>query len=197
MRTHLFTALMATSILTATPLAAQETITYEYDALGRLVEVVTDGGPADNVTSGYTYDKAGNRTLVAASDSTTPTPIPTPTIGCNITILDSYVDGGVAIGDIVSHTAYLVSATGTCTGAVVTYATQNGTATSPTNYTATSGTLTLTSDPALQGVTVNGIRLTNTIPRTFFSNFSSTTPGVTFTDAQASIVIESGIGGNF
>ena len=71
-------AIIIGSILAAAPVAAQETIIYEYDALGRLVEVVTDGGPADNVTSGYTYDKAGNRTLVAVSNSTTPAPSPTP-----------------------------------------------------------------------------------------------------------------------
>lgn len=211
------TTLLATSILTATPLAAQETITYQYDALGRLVEVSTDGGPADNVNSDYTYDKAGNRTLVAVSGAAggapapdpapnptpdpdpeptpdpTPPPPPPPAINCSIAILDSFVDG-VAAGDIVSHTAYVISATGTCNGAVITYATQNGTGSSPTNYTATSGTLTLGSNPGLQGVTINGIRLTTTVARTFRLNFASTTPGVTFTDAQALITIESGSG---
>ena len=41
--------------------AASETVTYSYDALGRLVGVSTSGGPNDGVGVGTTYDPAGNR----------------------------------------------------------------------------------------------------------------------------------------
>jgi YD repeat-containing protein len=48
---------------------AGSTIQYTYDALGRLVKTVNQGGPNDQVTSDYAYDKAGNRTNVNVSNS--------------------------------------------------------------------------------------------------------------------------------
>ncbi len=41
--------------------AAAETTTYSYDAKGRLTKVEHAGGPADRVTSTYTFDAADNR----------------------------------------------------------------------------------------------------------------------------------------
>lgn len=43
---------------------AQETVKYEYDALGRLVKVNNTEGPNKGTTTTYTLDKAGNRTNV-------------------------------------------------------------------------------------------------------------------------------------
>jgi len=43
---------------------ASETITYTYDARGRLVKVVRSGSVNNNVTANYSYDKADNRTNV-------------------------------------------------------------------------------------------------------------------------------------
>ncbi|MGN6850702.1 MAG: hypothetical protein ACTHJK_14705 [Sphingomicrobium sp.] len=43
---------------------ATETITYTYDARGRLIEVVHSGTVNNNVVSNYSYDKADNRTNV-------------------------------------------------------------------------------------------------------------------------------------
>lgn len=42
---------------------AAETITYTYDARGRLVKVVHTGSVNNNVTTNYTYDDQNNRTL--------------------------------------------------------------------------------------------------------------------------------------
>jgi YD repeat-containing protein len=42
---------------------AAETITYTYDARGRLVRVVHSGTVNSNVTTNYTYDDQNNRTL--------------------------------------------------------------------------------------------------------------------------------------
>lgn len=42
---------------------AAETITYTYDARGRLIKVEHSGTVNDNVVSNYVYDKADNRTL--------------------------------------------------------------------------------------------------------------------------------------
>lgn len=41
-----------------------ETITYTYDALGRLVQVVRTGSVNNNVQATYTLDPAGNRVTV-------------------------------------------------------------------------------------------------------------------------------------
>lgn len=45
----------------ATPVAAEESVTYTYDALGRLVKAETAGGPNDQLKHQTTYDPAGNR----------------------------------------------------------------------------------------------------------------------------------------
>jgi YD repeat-containing protein len=42
---------------------AAETITYGYDARGRLVRVIHNGSVNNNVSTNYAYDKADNRTL--------------------------------------------------------------------------------------------------------------------------------------
>lgn len=41
---------------------AAETVTYRYDARGRLVKVERAGSVNNNVNTVYTYDKADNRT---------------------------------------------------------------------------------------------------------------------------------------
>lgn len=43
---------------------ASETITYKYDARGRLVRVERSGDVNNNVAANYSYDKADNRTNV-------------------------------------------------------------------------------------------------------------------------------------
>lgn len=43
---------------------AAETVTYTYDAKGRLVKVVHTGTVNNGVTTDYTHDKADNRTKV-------------------------------------------------------------------------------------------------------------------------------------
>jgi hypothetical protein len=42
---------------------ASETITYKYDARGRLVQVNRAGTVNNNVVTNYVYDKADNRAL--------------------------------------------------------------------------------------------------------------------------------------
>ena len=55
-------------------LSSAETVSYSYDARGRLVGVQRAGGINDNVLTQYTYDKANNRRSVATSGSTNATP---------------------------------------------------------------------------------------------------------------------------
>ena len=72
-----FHRLIGSSILVLTAAAggahAQETTTYQYDALGRLVQASASRG-SSSATSSYTLDAAGNRTNVAVVASGTPTP---------------------------------------------------------------------------------------------------------------------------
>ena len=56
-------AVIAIAALTGLAIAAaSETVTYSYDARGRLVGVKHSGTENNNVQSNYTYDKADNRT---------------------------------------------------------------------------------------------------------------------------------------
>lgn len=41
---------------------AAETVTYKYDALGRLIQTTKSGGPANGQQTKTKYDPAGNRT---------------------------------------------------------------------------------------------------------------------------------------
>jgi len=51
---------------------ATETITYSYDARGRLVKVERKGSVNNNVTANYSYDKADNRTNVNVTSPNAP-----------------------------------------------------------------------------------------------------------------------------
>lgn len=68
-------SLAIAAILAATGSAnAAETITYTYDAKGRLVKVVRTGTVNNNVTTEYEHDKADNRTKVKTTNSPNPPP---------------------------------------------------------------------------------------------------------------------------
>jgi YD repeat-containing protein len=66
-REHVNTGAKILFVLTALGAAAlayaTETITYSYDARGRLIRVVHNGSVNSNVSTNYAYDKADNRTL--------------------------------------------------------------------------------------------------------------------------------------
>lgn len=53
---------------------AAETITYSYDARGRLVQVNHSGSVNNNVVTNYSYDKADNRTNKTTAGSSNPPP---------------------------------------------------------------------------------------------------------------------------
>jgi phage baseplate assembly protein W len=50
--------------------SAAETVTYTYDAKGRLVKVTHTGTTNNNVETQYTYDKANNRKTTTTTGST-------------------------------------------------------------------------------------------------------------------------------
>ena len=49
-------------LLSATPALSTETVTYTYDAKGRLTKVVCTGSVNNNVTVEYEHDRVDNRT---------------------------------------------------------------------------------------------------------------------------------------
>jgi YD repeat-containing protein len=53
---------------------ATETITYQYDAKGRLIKVIRTGTINNGVTSEYAHDKADNRSQVKVTGSPNPPP---------------------------------------------------------------------------------------------------------------------------
>lgn len=60
--------------LISVPATAAETITYAYDAKGRLVKVVRTGTVNNNVTVDYEHDKANNRVRLKTTNSPNPPP---------------------------------------------------------------------------------------------------------------------------
>lgn len=65
---------LITLLLLGAAAYAAETVTYTYDARGRLKQVAHSGSVNNNITSNYVYDKADNRT----NKSTTGSPNPPP-----------------------------------------------------------------------------------------------------------------------
>lgn len=68
------TGLLLTLIAMASPALAAETITYRYDARGRLVKVERTGTVNNGVTTEYGLDKADNRTVKTTTGSSNPSP---------------------------------------------------------------------------------------------------------------------------
>ena len=59
----------AVLLMTAAPAAATETITYSYDARGRLVQVARTGTVNNGVTTTHQYDRADNRVVKTTTGS--------------------------------------------------------------------------------------------------------------------------------
>ena len=55
-----------------TPALSAETVTYTYDALGRLVKATNSGTVNNNQVRSFCYDKAGNRIQYVSNGSGTP-----------------------------------------------------------------------------------------------------------------------------
>ncbi|HEX8300541.1 hypothetical protein [Sphingomonas sp.] len=61
--------LIGVAAVLATAAIASETITYTYDAKGRVVKVEHSGSVNDNLTANYTFDKADNRKNLTVTGS--------------------------------------------------------------------------------------------------------------------------------
>ena len=62
------------ALFASVPASAAETITYSYDARGRLIQVQRTGTVNNGVTTSYAVDKADNRTTKTTSGSPNPPP---------------------------------------------------------------------------------------------------------------------------
>jgi hypothetical protein len=122
---------------------ASETLSYNYDARGRLVEVDHSGSVNDGIATSYTLDNADNRTSMTVGEPTPPPP-PAPSFAIsNATI----TEGGSLV--------FTVTKTGSTSSSLsVDYATSNGTAAAGSDYTAKSGTLTFTSTQTSKTISV-------------------------------------------
>jgi YD repeat-containing protein len=68
--------LCAPLLALSTAAAATETVTYTYDAKGRLVKVERSGTVNNGVTTSYIHDKADNRSNVTVTGSPNNSPPP-------------------------------------------------------------------------------------------------------------------------
>jgi len=118
---------------------ASETITYTYDALGRVTGVAHAGSVNNALQSAITYDAAGNRSNY------------TITGGATVPSL-SIADASVTEGGNLVFTVTRAGATGIAIS--VNYATANGTAVAGSDYTAASGTLTFAVGETSKTITV-------------------------------------------
>ncbi len=67
MRSNFRWLILAGGLAVAAAAYATETITYTYDARGRLISVSHSGTVNNNVVSNYTYDAADNRNQVTTA----------------------------------------------------------------------------------------------------------------------------------
>jgi YD repeat-containing protein len=144
-----------------------QNLNYTYDELGRLREVHYTG---PNKRRCYAYDAAGNRVSVhqAASGATT------------FAVIDEIADEGetLLIG---------VTRSGATGGShEISYATANGTATSPADYAAASGTLFFGPGEMTKNVSIATVfdAVNNEPTETLFLNISAPNCGATITDSQ-------------
>lgn len=171
---------------------AEETVTYTYDALGRLVVVRASGSVNANTVRSLCYDAADNRTeyrasTVGASTSCsgvptptpTPTPSPTPAPSPSIAIANAMAGEGGVMNFSVSLSAAISSSIS------VSYATAYGSAGSSDFY-ASSGSLTFSPGQTAKTISVSTKQdslLEAT--ETFTVNLSNPTAGATIADGQA------------
>lgn len=124
--------------LLGSPVLASESTTYTYDALGRLVVVSVSGGPNDGHQSSTSFDSGDNRTNYSVGGAP----------AASFSVADVTVTEGAAAAVIVTRSG---ATAGTAT---IDYATSNGSAAAPGDYSSTSGTLTFAPGEASKSISI-------------------------------------------
>jgi hypothetical protein len=163
----------ASIIALAGAAGASETVTYSYDALGRLTATSSSGTVNNGVATAIGYDAAGNRSTYAVTGAP---PAPTPAI---FSVGDvSATEGG--------SLTFTVSKSGGGGGASsVNYATANGSAGAGGDYGGVSGTLSFAA--AETGKTVSVATIDDSLVEsneTLSLNLSGPSAGASISDAQ-------------
>lgn len=166
-------ALVCVGLVTTTAVANESTV-YTYDALGRLIATSITGGPGNGRQVSTGFDPADNRSNYTVSGAPT----------ANFSIADATVTEGGTAAVIVTRTGSSAAA------ATVGYATSNGSAVAPADYTAASGTLSFAAgegSKTIPIVTINDSIYEGT--KSFAVTLSSPTGGVGIADANAAVTI--------
>lgn len=140
------------AFLLSPSLTHAETMSYTYDALGRLTATSASGGPANGVHTTLGFDPAGNRTGYVGTNSAPPA----------LAVADAFAVEGDPQQGVLSFT---VTRSGVSSAAVsVNYATSDGnntvsagTTTAGIDYPSTAGTLTFAPGEMSKSVTINTI----------------------------------------
>jgi YD repeat-containing protein len=150
--------------------SASETITYTYDALGRVTAVARNGGPNSGVPTATSYDPAGNRTNYTVGN--TPPPPPGPV---------TFSISATPVTDAGTSAVFTVTKTGSATATQgVSYSTASGTAVSGTDFTPASGSFNFLWWETQKTVAVPTIAPTSAQPlKAFTMSLSNPTGGAT------------------
>jgi len=155
------------------PTPASETVGYTYDALGRLTQVTRSGSVNNGTQSTYNYDGAGNRS------STNITTSGSSCAGVSFSVNDAVVYEGTPLAFIITKSG---SASSSCS---VNYATANGSAITPNDYAAASGTLTFASNESSKTVSISTVVAgPNEQTEYMYLNLSGATGGAMLSDGQ-------------
>ncbi|HEY0130861.1 MAG TPA: Calx-beta domain-containing protein [Allosphingosinicella sp.] len=159
---------------------ASETVTYSYDALGRLTAMTSSGSANNGVTTGIAYDPAGNRSAYNVSGVVTPPPEPPePPVTPAPPPPPAFAVSGGTVNEG-GNLAFTVSRSNLTAGTFsVSYATSNGSAAQYSDYYPASGTLTFTTG-ASQTVSVLTVKDNVAEPaETMLMTLSNPTGGAT------------------
>lgn len=162
---------------TPAPAMAAETVTYVYDELGRLIQATTAGPVANGQVVSTTYDPAGNRNNQSVSGLANPDPNQPPQFSIGAA---SAAEGGTLTFTVTLSKAHSASAS-------IQYATTNGTAGSPADFTATNGTLSFAAGQTQQSFSVVTVNDTSAEDNETFS-VTLSNPGGGLTIANGSAV---------
>lgn len=162
-------------LFVASPAATNETLSYTYDAAGRLVKATHSGTINNGTNACYSYDRADNRTNVTVSTPSDCSPLPPVSFSINDV---SVTEGG--------NLVFTITKTGTASGTLsVDYATSDGTASGGADYTAATGTLSFLATDTSKIITIptsDDIAIESA--ETLLLNLANASTGSTIGDGQ-------------